>query len=253
MGEKSLLHSVAALLFFHSIVTSSMAIPSIKTDQTALLVIKSSISHDPKNIISRNWSSSAPICTWIGINCSSRHQRVTSLNISYMNLEDRIPSELGNFSFLSSLDLRNNSFYGTLPQELPILRRWRLIDLSCNSFSGPLPSFFSSLPNLRVPFQLPIGNLSKFEHLPLNRNFLQGKIPKEIGNLHHLTSLNLAFNKLTGCIPLPIFNLSTLRVITLTSNNLTGELLASICDNLSVLQLLYLYGNQFNGTILSSL
>ncbi|PIN26822.1 Serine/threonine protein kinase [Handroanthus impetiginosus] len=263
MEEKSMLYSVATFLFFHSIITSCMATPSIKTDQLALLELKSSISHDPENIISRNWSSSTPVCMWIGITCSSRHQRVTSLNISYMNLEGQIPSELGNLSFLSSLDLSNNSFYGTLPQELPNLRRLRLMDLSGNNFSGPLPSFFGSLHNLRSLFlsrnnflgHIPssIGNLSKLEYLALDRNFLEGEIPKEIGNLRYLTSLNLEVNKLTGVIPLPIFNLSTLIGFSVNKNNLTGELPSSICDNLPMLEGLYLAVNQFDGVIPSNL
>ncbi|PIN26728.1 Non-specific serine/threonine protein kinase [Handroanthus impetiginosus] len=172
MEENSMLCSVATLLFFHSIITSCMATPSIKTDQLALLALKSSISHNPKNIILRNWSSSTPMCTWIGISCSSRHQRVTSLNISDMSLEGRIPSELGNLSFLSSLDLSNNSFYGTLPQELPNLHRLRLIDLSGNKLTGPLPSFFSSFHNLRS--------------LRLSRNSFSGHIPSSIGNVSTL-------------------------------------------------------------------
>ncbi|PIN26729.1 Serine/threonine protein kinase [Handroanthus impetiginosus] len=236
MEEKSMLYSVATILFFHSIITSCTAIPSIKTDQTALVALKSSISHHPENIISRNWSSSTHV--WNSL-------------------------ELGNLSFLSSLDLSNNSFYGTLPQELPNLHRLRLLDLSGNNLSGPLPLYFSSLPNLRVldlsgnyfsgPIPTSIGNLSRLELLSLNWNFLEGEIPKEIGNLRYLTLLNLDGNRLTGLIPLPIFNLSTLIKITLSSNKLTGELPPSICDNLPMLQQLRLYDNQFDSTIPSSL
>ncbi|PIN26016.1 Serine/threonine protein kinase [Handroanthus impetiginosus] len=240
-----------------------MATPSIKTDQLALLALKSSISHDPENIISRNWSTSTLVCTWIGISCSSRHQRVTSLNISYMNLEGRIPSELGNLSFLYSLDLSNNNFYDSLPQELAKLHRLRLIDLGRNNFRGPLPSFFTSLPNLRFLYlsrnsfsgHIPtsIGNVSKLEDLALDRNFLEGEIPKEIGNLRYVTLLNLEFNNLTGPIPLPIFNLFALTKFSVTKNNLVGELPTSICDNLPMLQLLCLSDNQFGSAIPSSL
>ncbi|PIN14613.1 Serine/threonine protein kinase [Handroanthus impetiginosus] len=263
MEKKSMLYSVATLLFFHSIITSCMANPSIETDLLALLALKSSISHDPENIISRNWSSSTPMCTWLGISCSSRHQRVISLDISSMNLKGRIPSELGNLSFLSSFNLSINNFFGTLPEEMANLRRLRLIDLRSNNFSGPLTSFFSSLPNLRILFlsdnsfsgRIPtsIGNLSKLERLSLKGNFLEGEIPKEIGNLRYLTLLNLEGNRLMGLIPLPIFNLSASIKISLASNNLTGELPASICDNLPMLERLYLYDNWLDGTIPSNL
>ncbi|PIN14617.1 Serine/threonine protein kinase [Handroanthus impetiginosus] len=54
-------------------------------------------------------------------------------------------------------------------------------------------------------------------------------------------------------MPLPTFNLSVLRVIALTHNNLTGELPAGICDNLPLLESLYLSSNRFGGKIPSSL
>ncbi|PIN19501.1 Serine/threonine protein kinase [Handroanthus impetiginosus] len=263
MEKKSILYYVSTLLFFHSLITSCMSTPNIKTDQLALLALKSSISYDPENIISRNWSSFTPPCTWIGISCSSRHQRVTSLNISYMNLQGKIPSEFGNLSFLSSLDLSNNTFYGTLPQEMANLRRLRLLYLKNNNFSGPLPSFFSSLPNLQFLYlshnsflgHIPtsIGNVSKLEELAINGNFLEGEIPKEIGNLRYLSLLNLRHNGLTGPIPLPIFNLSALIIFAVQHNNLTGELPTSICDNLPLLIGLFLSSNRFTGKIPSSL
>ncbi|KAI3455824.1 hypothetical protein Pfo_012487 [Paulownia fortunei] len=263
MDETSILYSVATTLLFHCLITPCLSTPSITTDQSALLSLKSSISYDPENVISRNWSSSTPVCSWTGIVCSSRHERVTALDISDMNLEGSISPELGNLSFLLSLKMSNNSFGGSLPQELANLRRLRSIDLRRNNLSGLVPSFFSSLPNLQFlylsrnkfsgPIPTSIANISKLEELALNLNFLEGTIPKEIGNLRYLTFLNLEGNRLTGSIPLPIFNLSALQAIGLSGNRLTGRLPASICDSLPVLEGLYLSSNWLDGTIPSSL
>ncbi|XP_047950290.1 uncharacterized protein LOC125195998 isoform X3 [Salvia hispanica] len=47
--------------------------------------------------------------------------RVAALNLSYMNLSGSIPPQLGQLSFLASLDLTSNLFSGALPHELSFL------------------------------------------------------------------------------------------------------------------------------------
>lgn len=41
-----------------------------------------------------------PVCSWIGVTCGSRHQRVIALTIPEMGLKGTIPPEIGNLSFL---------------------------------------------------------------------------------------------------------------------------------------------------------
>ncbi|KAK6797344.1 hypothetical protein RDI58_005046 [Solanum bulbocastanum] len=53
-----------------------------------------------------------------------------------MEITGTIPPQLGNLSFLVSLDLRYNYFHGELPHELLHLRELREIDLSYNNFTG---------------------------------------------------------------------------------------------------------------------
>ncbi|KAH0664891.1 hypothetical protein KY285_026097 [Solanum tuberosum] len=232
---------------------------STSTDEAALLSLKSHISFHPNNILASSWSSSSPVCSWIGITCSSRHHRVTALDISSMQLHGTIPPHLGNLSFLSSLDISNNTFHGDLPQELAHLQRLELINVKSNNFTGAIPSFLSLLPNLcflylssnqfsgRIPTSL--SNLTKLQELRLQNNFLKGVIPREIGDLHYLTILDLEFNKLTGSIPTSIFNITTLHNIALSENNLTGKLPTTICNHLPNLKGLYLSKNYLGGII----
>ncbi|KAF3634306.1 putative LRR receptor-like serine/threonine-protein kinase-like [Capsicum annuum] len=193
---------------------------NITTDQTALLALQSQISlYDPHNVLGRNWSTSTPVCSWIGVTCGPRHGRVTALNLSSMNLKGMVPTQLGNLSFLISLDIRNNNFHGSLPEELARLRRMKRINAMNNNFTCTIPSFFGMLPNLQSLY-LSFNQLSELQD-----------------------------NKLTGAIPPTMFNQSSLKQIGLTNNILYGKLPGNICDNLPNLEALALSKNQFDGLI----
>ncbi|GLJ20544.1 hypothetical protein SUGI_0373770 [Cryptomeria japonica] len=55
--------------------------PSYYSDQQALLSFKHSLSLDPNNSLS-DWSPHHYLCNWTAVACSSRHQRVVSLNLT---------------------------------------------------------------------------------------------------------------------------------------------------------------------------
>ncbi|KAM3309273.1 putative LRR receptor-like serine/threonine-protein kinase isoform X1 [Capsicum chacoense] len=254
----SLLFVLAVFILLHD--HSSLAtVPNISTDKAALLALKSHVYSHPNNILARNWSSSSTICSWIGITCSSRNDRVTALDISSMQLHGTIPPHLGNLSFLISLNIRNNTFYGDLPGELASLHRLKLISVARNNFSGSIPSFLSLLPNLRFVYlsgnqfsgKIPssLSNLTKLEVLSIESNFVEGEIPRELGDLRRLTFLNLQLNQLTGSVPTSIFNITAMQNIALTANNLSGKLPTTICDNLPNLEGLYLSFNSIYGVI----
>ncbi|KAK9004977.1 hypothetical protein V6N11_042427 [Hibiscus sabdariffa] len=122
---------------------------TILTDQSALFVLKDYVIHDPKNVLTTNWSTSTPVCNWFGVSCRSKHRRVTALNLSGLELAGTLPPHLGNLSFLSFLYITNNSFYGRLPVELSNLRRLEHIDFGKNSFTGEIPSWLGSLTELQ--------------------------------------------------------------------------------------------------------
>ncbi|KAJ8539270.1 hypothetical protein K7X08_013522 [Anisodus acutangulus] len=211
--ERSTLYLYAKLVLLQSLIASLTAIAdattNITTDQSALVALKSHISTtEHNNMLSNNWSSDTSICNWAGVTCSIG-QRVTGLNISNMDLTGTIPPQLGNLSFLVSLDLQGNKFGGELPTWFHLLLELEYLSLRNNSFTGSIPgSLFSS---------------KKLRTLVLSHNSLQGLVPAECGNATLLEILNLGHNKLIGVVPEEIGNLHNLKMLVMESNDFEGK------------------------------
>ncbi|KAL1819751.1 hypothetical protein ACET3Z_014620 [Daucus carota] len=245
--------------------SSATTSSNLFTDQQSLLVLKDHVTSDPHKFLQTNWSATTNpnICNWIGVSCGLKHQRVTALDLSYMDLRGTIPPHIGNLTFLASLDLTSNSFHGAIPEELSGLRRLEKIYLESNNFTGLVPSWFESLPKLRtlslknnslvgiIPVSL--GNIGKLEILSLSYNYLNGHVPEELGNLSRLWFLDLKYNQLTGSVFKAIFKLSVLTRVDLTGNRLSGSLPFDVCDRVPKLEGLFISQNQFFGQIPSSL
>ncbi|KAK8503627.1 hypothetical protein V6N12_024799 [Hibiscus sabdariffa] len=167
-----------------SVVILSANSPDITTDQSALLVLKSRVTHDPLDISTTNWSVSTSVCNWIGVTCGSRHHRVIALNLSSMDLTGTLPSQLGNLSFLISLNIRHNSFHGSIPTEFVNLHRLKYLNFGNNSFSGEIPTLFGYFPELQI--------------LLLYSNNFTGVVPSALGNLSKLERLSLFNNSIKG-------------------------------------------------------
>ncbi|TYG82060.1 hypothetical protein ES288_D01G056600v1 [Gossypium darwinii] len=232
--------NLALLIIFHfSMPTFSMKFTTILTDQSALLALKDQVIHDPENVLTTNWSASAPVCNWFGVSCGSRHRRVTALDLAGLGLVGTLPPHLGNLSFLSLLRIKNNSFYGRLPAQLSNLHRLKYLSFGKNNFKGV------------IPFSL--GYLSKLEVLYLFENQISGSIPSTIFNISSLQEIDLSFNMLSGSIPSVPRDLLLLEVIDFTTNNLTGHIPKDMFDHLPNLKELCLSVNQLSGRIPASL
>ncbi|XP_028768323.1 receptor-like protein EIX2 [Neltuma alba] len=153
-----------------------------------------------------------------------------------------IPVQLCNISGLQIFDLAENKLSGSIPhcllsrtsppdfdllpnEIMKIFMKGRefdyrsferllystsgVIDFSANSLSGEIPEEL-------------ISN-SQIQSLNLSRNYLTGKIPKEIGGMK-VESLDLSYNKLSGEIPSTISNLSFLEYLNLSYNNFVGQI-----------------------------
>ncbi|KAI9161674.1 hypothetical protein LWI28_019615 [Acer negundo] len=245
------------------------AVTNINTDQYALLALKDHITHNPNNLLAKNWSRSTFVCNWIGVTCGVRHQRVMALNMSDFGLTGTIPPQLGNLTFLTLVDIKNNSFHGSLPEEFARLRRLKFIDFTSNNFSTEIPSWLASLPKLQhlilnqnsfkgtiPPF---LGNISSLQELRLMDNKLSGGVPKElgriprdIGNLTFAIALAIGYNNLTGEIPYEIGNLQNLQLLRIQNSNLVGIVPPSIF-NISTLREVALANNKLSGGIPSSI
>ncbi|CAN1187543.1 Probable LRR receptor-like serine/threonine-protein kinase At3g47570 [Linum perenne] len=206
------------------------------------------IDHDPLGSLS-SWNDSIHFCEWYGVSCSKRHHgRVTALDLSSQGLQGLISSHIGNLSFLKVLSLYNNSFTGEIPPEIGRLHRLQQLMLSNNSLGGEIPSNISGLSALTI-FDVYRNKLM----FSAGDNQLSGRILDALGHLKSLQYLALNFNHLYGEIPPSIFNLSALTELWLAENQLHGVLPSSIGVSLPNLENLCVYGNQFTGSVPSSL
>ncbi|XAR53375.1 Non-specific serine/threonine protein kinase [Bertholletia excelsa] len=252
------------------------------TDQFALLAFKSAIKHDPHGALA-NWTATTNFCSWAGVSCGRRRQRITALQLQNMSLVGTISPFIGNLSFLRVLRLQDNSFHGSIMHEIGELRRLEILtlysnhlegeiptsiqhckrlemmSLSYNFLSGEVPAEVTTLPSISTIFlggnnltgRIPasIGNLSSLELFALERNKMFGEIPFSLGHLPNLKLISFGKNYLMGPIPPPIFNISSLEQVVLSRNSLLGTLPPSTGLRLPNLQNLQLDFNQLTGEL----
>ncbi|XP_038721953.1 putative receptor-like protein kinase At3g47110 [Tripterygium wilfordii] len=220
--------AVALLLAQFMVISTAKVVTNITTDQYALLDFKA---HITSNILSQNWSSSTPMCRWVGISCGARHGRVTALNLPNMKLQGTISPHLGNLSFLISLSISFNNFHGPLPKELGKLPRLKRLLVYNNSFSGVIPHT--------------LFNMSKLKIMDLGDNLIEGSIPFEKGQLPSLKALSVENNLLSGALSDDMGEcLPKVEVLSLFNN--TFVIPRSI-GNLTKLKELYIGLNNFTG------
>ncbi|XP_074279798.1 uncharacterized protein LOC141605067 isoform X2 [Silene latifolia] len=266
-------------------VTSSfrnVGYPGNETDHTALLAIKNQLLVPSKQILS-SWNDSIHHCSWEGVTCGRKHNRVTVLDLSSRGLAGTISPFIGNLSFLKIINLYNNSLYGEIPTQLGHLVRLQELVLYNNTLVGEIPGNISGCVNLRVFFiannklegKLPtgLGALSKLIDFRVQTNHLTGPlfdiiqnltslvtisaafnsftgtIPNNIGRMQNLTILALEVNDFSGTLPTSLFNISSLQRLEFTDNQLHGELPADVGVNVPRLKWLSLEENNFTGLI----
>ncbi|XP_058222206.1 MDIS1-interacting receptor like kinase 2-like [Rhododendron vialii] len=206
---------------------------------------------DPKN------SSSSP-CQWQGITCNER-KMVIDINLRKFGIKGKLSNfDFSSLTHLQGLDLKDNSFYGTIPSSISNLSELSFLSLSRNQFHGPIPSSIGLLGNLSVVLlfsnylsgTIPplIGNLTRLTYLRLHYNEISGSVPAEIRKLSSLVLLTLFTNKLSGNLPLEMNNLTQMKRLFIGENNFSGHLPQELCLGGS-LEKFTAQGNQFSGTI----
>ncbi|KAJ7004373.1 LRR receptor-like serine/threonine-protein kinase [Populus alba x Populus x berolinensis] len=228
------LNFITSFLLLVTMAYSAMEVTNITADQTALLALKAHLT-DPHNVLANNWSTTASVCSWIGVACGAPRYRVSGLNLSHMSLSGYIPSEIGNLSFLAFLSIRNNTFQGSLPNELANLLHLEYLDFGFNSFTGDIPPSLGSLPELKS--------------LLLEANFFSGNLPLSLLNISSLQTINISYNQLHGFMPSSIFSRSSLYTIDLRFNELSGEIPTDIFNHLPELRGIYFSRNRLSGSI----
>uniref|UniRef100_A0A7C9ET65 Protein kinase domain-containing protein n=1 Tax=Opuntia streptacantha TaxID=393608 RepID=A0A7C9ET65_OPUST len=116
---------------------------SINDEGIALLKFRESVVNDPFGALS-SWNEEdgeTVHCSWFGIECSD-DGHVVSLKLKNLRLRGTLASELGNLLLMKSIILRNNSFFGSIPEGIGELKELELLDLSYNCLTGQLPLEF---------------------------------------------------------------------------------------------------------------
>ncbi|KAM6570713.1 hypothetical protein CsatB_018698 [Cannabis sativa] len=196
---------------------------------------------------------------------------LTELHMSSCNLNGPIPSIsfVNSTSSLAVLDLSFNNINSKIPHWLANISSLVSVDISYGGLYGRIPLGFADLPNLQFLHLAGNTNLSascsqffqgrweSIKVLDLASNNLYGKLPSSLGNMTSLTYLDLRFNEIQGEIPSSIGKLCNMKFCGISGNNLTGTLPEFLegtesCHSkspLPSLQNLSLSNNQLVGTL----
>ncbi len=173
----------------------------------------------------------------------AEREGATELNLSRQGLE-KLPTEIGRLTQLTSLDLRNNQL-SELPETLTALTQLTSLHLYGNQLSE-LPESLSRLTQLTSLYladnqlsELPesLGQLSQLTSLNLRNNQLTD-LPKSVTRLTQLTELNLNNNQLTE-VPQFLSELRNLKELDLRGNEglpLSPEILENFEDAPAILK-----------------
>ncbi|ESQ44446.1 hypothetical protein EUTSA_v10005773mg [Eutrema salsugineum] len=236
---KALIISVLLVSVVASLAPVRSLDPPLNDDVLGLIVFKADLRDPEQKLASWNEDDYSP-CSWNGVKCHTRTNRVTELTLDGFSLSGRIGRGLLQLQFLHKLSLSNNNLTGIInPNLLLSLVNLKVVDLSSNGLSGSLPDgFFRQCGSLRA--------------FSLAKNTLTGKIPVSISSCSSLAALNLSSNRFSGSMPLGIWSLNTLRSLDLSRNELEGKFPEKI-DRLYNLRALDLSRNRLTGPVPSEI
>ncbi|KAF3793546.1 Serine/threonine-protein kinase BRI1-like 1 [Nymphaea thermarum] len=213
-------------------------------------------------------------CLWEGVECDSHTGYIIGLELLGKATIDkwtdiagpRIPPALFDLHLLQHLDLSGCDFnMSTIPSQLGQLTHLTHLNLSRAQFSGKVPDEISSLSNLVAldlsglfnfleiqDLEVFVENFKQLKYLHLDYVRFNLSNSQEWGAslasaLPNLRSLSLAGCGLEGSLTPHIFMLPHLQALDLSYNNLQGELMPSFFPPESKLQSLRLSVNNLSG------
>uniref|UniRef100_A0A2N9HYT2 Leucine-rich repeat-containing N-terminal plant-type domain-containing protein n=1 Tax=Fagus sylvatica TaxID=28930 RepID=A0A2N9HYT2_FAGSY len=197
-------------------------------EKSALLQFKESFiinncDEDTGHVIGLDLSSS---CLYGSINSNSslfRLVHLQSLNLAHNHFNySQIPSQVGNLSRLTYLNLSSSVFSGEIPFEVSKLSQLSSLDMGGN-FDLSSERYLLQLTELSLTSL--VGNLTHIENLDVSGVSIISMVPNIFANLSTLRSLYLHDCGMYGEFPIGIFMLPNLRVLDVKYNkNLTGSL-----------------------------
>ncbi|KAI3840250.1 hypothetical protein MKX03_021665 [Papaver bracteatum] len=179
------------------------------SDFKALMNMKNSITMSQD--VYSSWFQNTDCCSWIGIQCDSKTNRIGGIYLFIGELSGQIPASVGDLSHLEALTIRYfKNITGPIPQSITKLKHLQVLDLDHLSLSGPVPHF--------------LNQLTLLTRLDLSGNQFSGSIPPNLSDLKNIRSIHLDGNKLTGSIPESFEKFTgTVRDLYLGRNKLTGR------------------------------
>ncbi|XP_073287727.1 probable inactive receptor kinase At1g48480 [Primulina huaijiensis] len=232
------------VLIFLCLTLFSHIRPGLADDRIALLRLRASVRG---RTFRWNTADTTP-CTWEGVKCDDKTNRVVSLRLPGSGLIGNLPSNtIGNLTELRVLSLRHNALSGPIPSDIASCSQLTDLHLQGNSFSGEIPEIFFTLTNLlrldlaRNEFSgdLPSGfnSLVKIRTLNLENNQFNGSLP-DLHSLSNLRQFNVSFNGLIGLIPRSFHKFSAQSflgtslcggpLVSCSKNRMSGEAVAGI-------------------------
>ncbi|CAM6102422.1 unnamed protein product [Calypogeia fissa] len=205
---------------------------TITTDTEALLAFKQFA--DPSSTVLTGWvnSTTSNPCAWREITCNAKTaKRVIGVNLFGLQLYGTFnTSTLSNLSQLRTLNVSNNNFKGSMPDDLGALPHLEQLWAGNAQFSGSFPNS--------------LANNSKMTRLSLSGNNFSGPIPDLDGNTA-MVFLDLSSNGFSGSIPaLPPIAVT----VSLSNNSLNGSIPSSFVVPTSLMTL-DLSNNELSGPI----
>ena len=185
-----------------------------------------------------NWNTLEDISAWEGV--TVENEAITGLNLNGFGLNGQLPSEIGDFTSLRTLDLGNNpDLTGSLPTSLGSLGELRRFLATETDLTGSLPGT--------------MGNLAKLTELRLAGNRISGTVPETWSGMSALVIFEVSGTGIQSPLPDDLFSQWTNITDLLLFDNpgLTGVLpddlgsMTTTGDHLNI----HLYNGNFEGGI----
>lgn len=159
---------------------------------------------------------------------------LTDFSVNRNNLSGPILSQIGKLSSLRTLNIGENGFTGTLPEELYTLTNLTSLDLRYTNLCGKIS------PD--------IGALSRLINFIAGNTEMSGTLPEQLFSLGELQTLDLSFGNFTGSLSESFSNLTNLDVALLYNNGFDGTIPSGF-ERLPFLQNLQLHANDLSGSV----